>query len=471
MKTIACPLSINNRRHPKRLALIDGKQQLNCARLNALVELTRRKLSSGGIKAGERVAVVTDKSIETIVLLLALWRNRSVSVLPNMYLSGSALNRQLKEIGVSKRIRRADRRALIELKTSTDAKTKPARFSSNQDLAIVLTSGTTHAPKPALLSFANFYYNAKGANAHIPLGPSDTWLLSLPIYHVGGLGIIFRCLLAGATVFVSRSNASIENEIQRERITHISLVPTQLHQLLANKKNIAALRKMKCILLGGAPMPEPLLKAAIKLNLPIYASYGCTEMASQIATTHKIDRRTKLPLSAPILPYRRVRIAKDGEILVKGQTLFKGYWRSGSMDKRRDENGWFPTGDLGKMNEKVELIVLGRKDNLLISGGENIQPEEIEDHLSALGFGRACVIARKDRIFGERPVAFIETPPNKKFSLEQLRERLLKRTEKFKVPDEWYHWPMKKNSPALKAPRHALKTIYKRNKNKLKPIL
>ena len=470
MTSIACPLSLNSRRHSTHWALIDGKRRLNYSQLNAAVERTRRNLLAQGIKAGERVALLTDKTAEAIVLLLALWRNRTVSVLPNRYLSAPALARQLKKVGTSKRIQRADVRSLVDLNITTIPEIKPFRYAAEADLAIVFTSGTSQAPKPALLSFANLYYNAKGANEHIPVNASATWLLSLPIYHVGGLGIIFRCLLGGAAIFVSRSNSSIEKDIQQERITHISLVPTQLHQLLANKKNILALKKMKCILLGGAPMPKALLKRALALNLPLYASYGCTEMASQIATTNVIRKNTKHPLSASILPYRRVRLSKSGEILVKGRTLFKGYQRSNALDTGRGKDGWFPTGDLGQLTEKGELIVLGRKDNLMISGGENIQPEEIEGHLSSLGLGRSCVIARKDRLFGERPVAFIESSGKRKISLINVRKRLLKRAEKFKVPDEWYYWPQELSQSPLKTPRHELQQFYLNHKNKLRPI-
>lgn len=272
----------------------------------------------------------------------------------------------------------------------------------------LLTSGTTATPKIACHSFANHIYSALGSNKILPLLPTDRWLLSLPLFHIGGIQILFRCFLAGCSVALD----------EVEGITHYSYVPTQLYRLLKGK--IPA--PIKGILLGGAPIAPALFEQALALGLPVFPSYGMTEMTSQITTNTSL--RHKLHFGKP-LPFREVKIAADGEILVRGETLFQGYLNQENID------GWFATKDLGKWDEDNNLCFLGRKDKLFISGGENIQPEEIENAL--LEHPRileAKVVPVEDKEYGARPVAYVRGDVDKKELEHFLRERL----PSYKIP-------------------------------------
>ena len=299
---------------------------------------------------------------------------------------------------------------------------------------IIFTSGSTGSPKAVVHSLANHFYNALGANERMPLNPGDRWLLSLPMYHVSGLAILFRTLLSGAAMVIPAKNVSLSKTLLSQSVTHLSLVPTQLHRLLQTTKGKDALCQLKLILLGGASIPETLLDQSAQLGLNVQTTYGSTEMASQVATGKSGFYQ--------VLPFREVRIAADNEVEVRGKIGFLGYLDGTGLHQPFDENGWFKTGDIGLWCSKDtkdqgdvdSLKITGRKDSMFISGGENIHPEEIESIL--LQFGKteqAVVVAVQDAEFGARPVAFLKTGED--FSESKLQKFLEKRLAKFKVPD------------------------------------
>lgn len=276
---------------------------------------------------------------------------------------------------------------------------------------LLFTSGTTAKPKIVCHTFANHYYSALGINKALNFNSQDKWQLSLPLHHVGGLGILFRCYAANATIASEDAN-------------YISMVPTQL---LRQKE-----KSNSCIILGGAPIAKSMKHENVKV------SYGLTEMASTVT------------LDGKVLPYRQVKLADDGEILVKGETLFLGYYTKEKGIIRQE--GWFATKDLGKWTDS-SLEIIGRKDNQFISGGENIQPEEIEMALLSLGIEYAVVIPIPHAEFGHVPIAFIYP------YLEDIQERLQNKLPRFKIPKTIY--PLPEPYRVAKPPRHKLKELIK----------
>lgn len=260
----------------------------------------------------------------------------------------------------------------------------------------LLTSGSTGTPKIACHSLENHCLSALGANPVLNLAAGDRWLLSLPLFHVGGIQILFRCFHTDATAVISKK--PLAQAILQHKITHLSLVATQLYRLLkepsAILKQLAA--QLKCLLLGGGGLPKPLLLAAHEAGLPVVPSYGMTETTSIICTPDQV------------LPYRELRLSDSGEIFVKGEVLFQGYLQAdGSIQLPLDADGWFATGDIGRIHAG-QLELVGRKDNLFISGGENIQPEEIEECLMQIEGIRQCIVVPiDDEEFGARPAAFV----------------------------------------------------------------
>ena len=329
----------------------------------------------------------------------------------------------------------------FEVETSGGAPAAPdTDWRLTAPATLVFTSGSTGTPKAALHTLGNHIASARGAVAFFDLRPGDRWLLSLPLYHVGGLAVLVRCVLVGATVVLSREGATIEETVAAHGVTHCSLVATQLLRVLRAGRS-EALAGTKAILLGGSAIPPAVIDDAVAVGLPIHTSYGMTEMASTVTATPPGASREALGTSGVLLPNRELKLAADGEILVRGATLFAGYAGRERVE-RPDRGGWFPTGDLGAWTE-VEgqrvLRVVGRKDHLFISGGENVQPEEIEAALGRIeGVRQAVVVPVADAEFGHRPVAFVDADA---WAPEAWRERLGATLPRFKIPAAFHPWP------------------------------
>jgi O-succinylbenzoic acid--CoA ligase len=218
-------------------------------------------------------------------------------------------------------------------------------------------------------------------------------------------------------------------------VTHVSIVPTQLIDWLRDE-DVYRLTEMAAILVGGAATPSFVREDAARLHLPVFVSYGSTEMASQVATAVPSEIHEAASYVGRVLPHRQVRI-REGEIQVAGKTRFAGYWSESALLRPFDEDGWFSTGDLGALDGD-RLSVFGRRDNMFISGGENVYPEEIEDAILGTGLvTRAVVVSVANRRYGARPVAFIRPF----VSVESLKSSLIARLPKFKIPDRFEPLP------------------------------
>lgn len=410
------------------------------------------------------VAIWGSNSSDYLLLLSALWL-RSQTAFP--------LNTRLPVNQLNNLLNRAECDLLISLEESPPdfaAETillseLPADISgtnnySDHPATHLATSGSSGTPKIAVHSLDNHYYSALGSNTNIPLQPGDRWLLSLPLYHVGGIAIWMRCLLAGASVYVPGEKEKLVDILLKQHVTHLSLVSTQLQRLLEEPSVIPKLRQLKAILLGGSAIPQPLLQRCTDEQLPVHTSYGSTEMSSQITTTGVGEN---VLTSGKLLQHRELRIAEDGEILVGGKTLFSGYLEDGEVEPAVDTDGWFHTRDSGYLDADGNLIVTGRMDHMFISGGENIQPAEIEKALESLPeIIRAIVVAVDDREFGKRPVAFIQLKPNSELNEDLIKENLRNTLAGYKIPKSILPLPTEILATGLKPDRNRLQGIAER---------
>ena len=433
------------------------------------------------ITAQKRIVLCTENPDFLLKAMLALWFKDTVAVPLNPKFPAKQKNELIHKIGGQKNeILDGELSTLLQAKTNfpklRNSKANPQqRHLINPEAwaTIIFTSGSSGSPKAVVHSLANHFYSALGANEIMPLNPGDRWLLSLPLFHVGGLAIFFRTLISGSAMVIPSKNETLAETIIRKKITHLSLVPTQLHRLLQTSAGKNSLQSLKLILLGGSAIPERLLEQSEKLGLKLNTTYGSTEMASQVATGKKGNCR--------VLPFREIRIStasnSKNEIEVRGKTRFLGYLENKLLLQPFDENGWFKTGDLGEIqlsnfennqNSFVEpknpeaenngaLSVFGRKDNMFISGGENIHPEEIERVILKSGIvEQTVVVSIKDVEFGERPVAFVKySEPD---SDSELRKFLEKHLLRFKLPALFLEWP-EEVEIGLKPKRHQLSKL------------
>lgn len=447
-RKVLCPLREKAIKTPDAPAIALPDRTLVYAELDARVSAAARRLRDAGCEAGTRVALYLPLDERYVVLLLALFRIGVVACPISTRLppqSARSLAERVEcSILISGDERLTDAISPEALDAGSNGSSDPAEslerlwVKLDQAATIVFTSGSSGHPKAALHTFGNHYYSALGSGSNIMLSSGDLWLLSLPLYHVGGLSILFRCLMAGATVAILWPGVPLGRSIRGLGVTHISLVATQLRRLLEERVHLGG---VKTILLGGGPVPDALVNESMSRNLPVHASYGLTEMSSQVTTTPPGAPLSGLRTSGRVLPHREVAISGEGEILVRGDTLFAGYVRDDGLERPVDEAGWFHTGDLGDLGGEGYLRVRGRKDNLFISGGENIQPEEIEEHLERLErVERAVVVPIPDEDFGERPAAFVLSADGGVTS-SGLAGKLERELPRFKIPVAFYEWP------------------------------
>jgi O-succinylbenzoic acid--CoA ligase len=452
-------------------AIIDGDTTLTHQELHAAVASAAAQLREHGITADERVGLCLAPDWRYLVLILALIHERAVACPLNTYLPPEAIAAYLGQIQSTKLIAAPSAAGAAKLHHMdvidpssfivhhSSLTTPPSSFivhrssfPQDQPATIVFTSGSVGRPKAVLHTFGNHRFNALGSHANIPFGPGDRWLLSLPLYHVSGLSILFRMLVGSATVVLPPQRSDTAGAILEHGITHASLVSTQLIRLLSSENGQQALRQLKAILLGGSAMPHATLNKAYAFGLPIHTSYGLTEMASQVTTTPPNVPHSKRFTAGKLLPYRQIKIADDGQILVRGETRFTGYVDGAMLLQPFDGDGWYPTGDLGMLDEDGYLTVIGRKDNMFISGGENIQPEEIEAALLQIdGIEQALVVPVPNAEFGFRPVAFVKTA--RTMDEANIVALLAERLPRFKLPVALYPWPEQPSASGIKASR------------------
>ncbi|HEX2582955.1 MAG TPA: AMP-binding protein [Chlamydiales bacterium] len=352
--------------------------------LETKTDAMTRFLEKKGLRAGDRLAVFLPSSLQFLALLFASLRIGSVFCPLNLRIPPAELKSQLSLLSPKLFISKEG----CEERVSPLISLPPSSF-------LLFTSGSTGRAKIASLTLENLLASAGPAATRCNLNPGDAWLLSLPLFHVGGLGIVFRCLLAGAKLVLE---SSLE-------VTHISYVPTQLYRAWP------VYPRLKCVLLGGGPIAE------IPPKLPIITSYALTETSSLFLADG-------FPLSGKEIELR------NGEIFVRGDSLFQGYFNGQKVEPQK---GWFGTKDLGEFDPKKGYRILGRKDHLFISGGENIQPEEIERELLKIPeILEAIVVPKQDPEFGARPVAWIRTLHS--IDPIAIASDLAKRLPKYKIP-------------------------------------
>lgn len=436
-------------------AIVTAHDQLSFRELESAAARAEQRLRRSGVIRGDIAGVALGQTVEAIVLLRALMRIGAAACMINPRWPQNEVGRAVSAAGCTRLI---DRFTL----DGADTKAEQAKTDLSQPATVIFTSGSTGDPKSALHSVDNHRQSALAGNANIPLQPGDRWLLSLPLHHVGGIGILFRCAAAGAAAAVPDPEMPLPRALEILRPTHLSLVPTQLHRLLDEQDAARMLASVKAILMGGAPMPPSLVRRAFDLGVPIHTSYGLTETSSQITATRPGDDLDALMTSGAPLTPGTVSISDDGEILVRGKTLFLGYLQNKTLRRPLDSDGWFATGDLGRFDANGRLIVTGRRDNMFISGGENVQPEEVERRLCDLpGVQHALVVPVHDDEYGEVGAAFVKmddtTPPNPAALAAQLREQL----PAYKIPKYFRPWsPNLPDSASKSSRRLAAKTLF-----------
>lgn len=469
MTEIPCPVIESARQYCGHTALVDRDTTFSYDTFDRRTAALAATFAQHGLRTGDRLAILGDNSA-LLVLTIAACIRSSIVFCP--------LSRRWPESMIDDALDILRPAAILTENARTDVMSitldqvnaasrasadhaisdMPVQRRADLPAGIIFTSGSDAKPKAVLHTLGNYYYSALGSNRNIRLGPTDRWLLSLPLYHVGGIGILFRAWCSGATVAVPNAGDNLYDSAIQLRATHLSCVTTQLRRLLDDDKKAKTLsRQVKAVLIGGSSVSDNLILRACDYGLPVYKSYGLTEMTSQVTTTSHDDLPSRVITSGRLLPHRQIRISQSGEILVRGETLFAGYVRHESVERPIDSDGWFATGDLGRIDADGCLIVTGRRDNMFISGGENIQPELVEQALCSLdGIEDALVLPAPDEEFDFRPVAFVRCSENTELDSDHLRLALAPLIPRYAIPVRFLPWPETDTGPGLKPSRKLL---------------
>lgn len=280
---------------------------------------------------------------------------------------------------------------------------------------LIATSGSTGEPKQVMLSEANLEAAVQAGRSRIPLEHGDVWLDCLPLHHIGGIAIFYRCAEVAATVLLHYGfdPARVLQDMERHVVTHISLVPAMLARLLEIGPAPA---RLKYALIGGGPLSGSLARRAQKAGWPICPTYGMSEAASQVATLSSLppdwcEGMVGKPLpgvSVEITDENGIPTKDEGHIRVRGPCIMKGYANTALESGQGLLDGWFVSGDRGYFDAQGNLVVLGRHDDMLVSGGVNIHPAVVEDLLLACpGVTDVAVTAVSDEIWGDRITALV----------------------------------------------------------------
>lgn len=454
---------------PERIAVEAAGEVWTFRELDRRARITAARFAHHGVREGDRVALLVKNGLHTVEMIHALHYIGAVLVPLNIRLTPRELVWQINDADIclfvydrtQEEKAKAVSTTLPELNTTswdslssfeqeeTDVSLKWT-ISLDTLQSIMYTSGTTGYPKGVMLTYGNHWWSAVGSSLNLGLHTQDRWLASVPFFHISGLSILMRSVIYGITAVIHESfdPEAVNQAIMEDNVTIVSVVSAMLDRMVEELGSSVYPDTFRCMLLGGGPVPWPLLEKSQQKHIPVFQTYGLTETASQIVTLSPEYMLSKSGSTGKPLFPSELRIEKDfmnqppgraGEIVVKGPTITPGYWKQEATTVKTIRNGWLYTGDIGYVDEEGFLYVLDRRSDLIISGGENVYPAEIEAVLNSHpAVAEAGVTGVAHKKWGQVPVAFVTLKQPNQASEETLRAFCRERLAAFKVPIRIY---------------------------------
>jgi len=450
------PLQFWAATQPERVALRSARSAWTYALLDHAVWASADMLLARGLGAGEHVSLEFDPN-DAFHLAVTFHALHRVGLLP-VLIGPQATPEEREALRV---------RAHVDLSLTADyfkpvdpkAAGAPRAVGAEVDpqaplkrrldapAAVCFTSGTSGAPRAAVLTHGNFLWSALGSARNLGVRENDLWLCCLPLHHVGGLSILTRCAAYGTGVLLHERFVpeAVNEAIDREGVTLVSLVPTMLRRLLTARRGRPFPPTLRAALIGGGPIEPELLEEAALLRLRALPTYGLTEATSQVTTLALRDWPNGLATAGSPLAFTRVQIRDDddraaapgveGEIVVRGPTVTAGYLGDPEATAAALAGRWLRTGDVGAWDEAGRLVVLDRRSDRIVTGGENVSPTEVERAILAHpAIEGACVVALPSAEWGQEVAAAVEFRKGRSATLEELRAHAGEHLAGFKLP-------------------------------------
>ena len=471
---------------PASTAIVYGDITLTYSDFKKYISAYSEYFKKNGIKKNDKIAILSDNNLNFVISIFSLWKLGSIPVLLNTRLVANEINELIKfsnckilltdtsfkNLNLSSNVLCFPKFDEINTKVHFDE----IEFNLNDTAIIIFTSGSTGNPKGVLLSFNNLIQSALTGNQLFKHDKNDRWLASLPFFHVGGFSIITRAIFNGNTLLLPENLniESIQNVIQKNNPTHASFVSTQLKRLIEN--DIKPNPELRNVLLGGGFLDADLVKDAIDKGWNVSKSYGSTETASFVtALTAKEFVNKKESAGKALIPNEILILDENnnflksktlGEVAVKGKSVAKGYLNNEEETKLKFRNDIYYTGDFGYLDDEGYLFIEARRNDLIISGGENINPYEVESELlkHPLIF-EASVLGLEDKEWGSIAAAAVVIKENKIIQLEELKLFLKDKLAGFKIPKKLFIVKKFPKTEMGKVQKEKLKEVILKRKN------
>lgn len=404
---------------PDRVAVIGPEGPVTYAELELRAGSFARRLAARGVRQGSNVVLDLAPGIEFAVALHSLMKLGAVACPVNPGAPEAERDRVLGPLD-----------PVLVLGDGEEPGAKEAdypllgEFDMDTVHCRIQTSGTSGRARTVALTYGNHLWSAVGSGFNLGVSPDDRWLCCLPTNHVSGLSILLRSAIygTGAVIHPGFDPERIDHSLGSDGVTLISLVATQLGRLLEAQVDLSAPR---AILVGGGPVPIDVLEEAASRGATVVQTYGLTEAASQVTTLAPADAERRRDSAGRPLLTTHLRI-EDGEILVQGPTV---------SPQCRDESGWLHTGDLGWIDDQGFLYVTDRMGDVIVTGGENVMPAEVEEVLMRHpGVADAAVVGRPDEVWQEAVHAVIVPADPAGTDIEAIVEFCRGELAEFKVP-------------------------------------
>ncbi|MFD2092273.1 class I adenylate-forming enzyme family protein [Blastococcus deserti] len=437
----------------------DDGVELTYAEFDARIAAFAEQLAEAGFGRGHVLAVMLPNRVELLVALFAAWRLGGAATPVNPVFTASEADHQIADSGAVVVVNQGPDaptggRPVIHVgdmrTTVTGAPVAPVALRPDDLALLIYTSGSTGRPKGVMLDHANAEAMSSTMAAHFALTERDHCLLVLPLFHVNAIMVsALASFRSGGQLSIvgSFSASRFFDQVERLRPTYFSAVPT-IYALLASlpehvRPDTSSLRFVVC---GAAPVSAELLdRCEERFGFTMVEGYGLTE-GTCASACNPVDGVRKLGTVGPALPGQRIEIrggdgaavpaGQVGEVVISGPTVMRGYLNQPDATAETLVDGWLRTGDVGRLDEDGYLTIVDRVKDMIIRGGENIYPKEIEAVLTAVpGVLEAAVVGRPDPVLGESPVAYVSLYPDARVSDEDLLEHCRRHLTRVKVPE------------------------------------